>query len=321
MNIFFLNKFNERWKEQFRRLKEEFPQVEFTATFDPNERLIAIRKADAIISGRLTEDEIEQAENLKVLFVPFTGLNTFPLDLIKQRGIIISNTHANAKYVAERAVALALTLLGRVAEFHNDLKTGKWNRSIEGEDMWESLQGKRVGIIGLGSIGLHIAKFVKAFDCSVYGFNRSGKNPDTNLITEANSNLAHIIEQSDIIFVCLPLNSETKNILNDEIFAKMRGKYLINVGRGETISEDAAYNALKDGILKGAALDVWYNYPGKKTEPVYPAKKPFWEMPNVLLSPHKSSHTAQAINAMIDDTYENIRSFIINGKPKQTAKF
>lgn len=321
MNILFLNKFNERWKEKFLRLKEEFLLVEFTATFDPDERVSAIKKADAITAGRLNAEEIKQAANLKIIFVPFTGLNTFPLDIIKQKGIIISNTHANAKYAAEHAVALALALLGRVAEFHNDLRQGKWNRSIEGEDMWETIQGKHVGILGMGNIGIHIAKIVKVFDCTVYGFNRSGINPYPDAITEVNKDLVYIIEQSDIVFVCLPLNPETNNILNDKIFAKMNGKYLINVGRGETISEDAAYKALKDGILKGAALDVWYNYPGKKTEPVYPAKKPFWEMPNVLLSPHKSSHTVEAINAMIDDTYENIRSYIINGTPKQTAKF
>jgi phosphoglycerate dehydrogenase-like enzyme len=320
MNILFLNKFNDRWKEKFHMLKEEFPHVEFTATFNPAERSDVIKNADAIVSGRLTPEEIEQADKLKVIFVPFTGLNTFPINIIKQKGIIISNTHANAKYVAERAVTLALALLGRVAEFHHDLKHGKWNRSIEGEDMWETIQGKSVGILGLGNIGTHIARFVKPYGCTVYGFNRSGINPGPLAINEVSTNLLHVIEKSEIIFVTLPLNSETKNILNDEIFAKMQGKYLINVGRGETISEDAAYKALKDGILKGAALDVWYIYPGKKTVPVYPAKKPFWEMPNVLLSPHKSSHTAEAIKAMIDDTCENIRSFIIDGKPKQTAK-
>lgn len=320
MNILFLNKFNDRWKEKFRRLKEEFPEVEFTATFDPLERPEALKKADAVIAGRISPEEIEQASNLKVIFVPFTGLNTFPINTIKQKGIIISNTHANAKYVAERAVTLALALLGRVAEFHHDLKHGKWNRSIEGEDMWETIQGKSVGILGLGNIGTYIARFVKVFGCKVYGYNRSGVNPDPLAINEVSTDLLDVIGKSEIIFVTLPLNSETKNILNDEIFAKMQGKYLINVGRGETISEDAAYKALKDGILKGAALDVWYIYPGKKTVPVYPAKKPFWEMPNVLLSPHKSSHTVEAINAMIDDTYENIRSYINDGKPKQTAK-
>src|SRR5688572_21886485 len=272
MNILFLNKFNQRWKDKFRALKEEFPQVEFIATFNPDERPAALKNADAVVVGRISPDEITQSEKLKMIFVPFTGLNNFPIDIIKEKGIIISNTHANAPYVAERAVTLALALLGRVAEFHNDLKKGKWNRSIEDDDMWETLQNKNIGIIGLGHIGLNIAKFVKAFGCKVFGFNRSGDNPDNKLINEANGNLLYIIEQSEVIFVCLPLNSETKNIINAEILAKMKGKYIINVSRGETISEEGMYNALKDGTLKGAALDVWYNYPGKNPEPVFPAK-------------------------------------------------
>lgn len=320
MNILFLNKFNERWRERFRSLKEEFPQVEFTATFDPDERPDALKKADAVVVGRILPEEIEQAANLKIIFVPFTGLNTLPIDGIKQRGIIISNTHANAPYVAERAVTLALSLLGRVAEFHNDLKIGKWNRSIEDEDMWESIQNKTVGIIGLGHIGLNIARFVKAYNCKVFGFKRSADNPDKNIVDEVSPDIGYIIDKSEIVFVCLPLNPETKNIINADILAKMRRKYIINVGRGETISEEALYNALKDKILNGAALDVWYNYPGKKEEPVFPANYPFWELPNVLLSPHKSSHTNEAVSAMIDDTYENIRSYIINGTPKHTVK-
>jgi phosphoglycerate dehydrogenase-like enzyme len=100
----------------------------------------------------------------------------------------------------------------------------------------------------------------------------------------------------------------------------MKGKYLINVGRGDTVNEEGLYNALKDGTLAGAALDVWYNYPGKKEEPVFPANLPIYELPNVLLSPHKSSHTIEAINAMIDDTFENVRSYLLTGKPGNVVK-
>ncbi len=320
MNIVFLSKLDGQWEEKFRMLKEEFPKVNFTADINPDERIDALKSADAVVTGRISVDEIKQSENLKVIFVPFTGLNSFPLEIIKQKGVIISNTHANARYVAERAVTLALALLGRVAEFHNDLKAGKWSRSHDDADLWDSIQNKSVGIIGLGHIGLHIAKFIKAFGCNVYGFNRGSENPVKNIVDEVSNNLEYIIDKSDIVFVCLPLNSETKNIVNAEILAKMKGKCIVNVGRGETISEEGLYNALKDGTIKGAALDVWYNYPGKKPEPVYPAAKPFWELTNVLLSPHKSSHTIQAVNAMIDDTCENIRSYILSGKPKEIVK-
>ena len=70
----------------------------------------------------------------------------------------------------------------------------------------------------------------------------------------------------------------------------------------------------------GAALDVWYNYPGKNPEPIFPAHLPIYDLPNVLLSPHKSSHTIEGVNAMIDDTYENVRSYILNGKPNNAVE-
>ena len=95
----------------------------------------------------------------------------------------------------------------------------------------------------------------------------------------------------------------------------MKGKFLINVGRGKTVNEDGLYESLKNGILAGAALDVWFNYPGKSDEPVLPANKPFWELPNVVFSPHKSSSVEEAVKAMTDDTFENVRLYIKTGKP------
>jgi phosphoglycerate dehydrogenase-like enzyme len=265
--------------------------------------------------------EIEQAGNLKVIFIPFTGLNTFPVEIIKKKNIIISNTHANAPYVAERAVTLALSLLGRVVEFHNDLKLGKWNRSIEDNDMWTTLQNKTCGIIGYGNIGINIAKFLKAFKCNVIGFKKHTDNFKDDIADEITGDLSYVLNKSDIIFVCLPSANETKGLLGVELLMKMKGKYLINSGRSDTVDEEGLYNSLTSGVLAGAALDVWYNYPGKKVEPVFPANKPFWELPNVILSPHKSSHTTQAVKAMIDDTIENIRSYIITGIPDKIARF
>ncbi len=320
MKILFLNKFNERWKERYYALKKEFPNLDFVATFDPAQRPIELKDADAVVTGRLLENEIQNSPNLKVIFVPFTGLNTFPMEIIKSKGITVSNTHANAPYVAEHAVSLALGLLGRLPEFHNDLKKGFWHRSIEDEDMWTSLRGKKACIIGYGSIGSNIAKLLKPFGCYIIGFKRdapAAKDPYSDEIT---NNLQYAIGHSQIVFVTLPLSDSTKNLLSADILGSMKGKYLVNVGRGETVNEEGLYNTLKDGILAGAALDVWYNYPGKNPEPVFPAHLPIYDLPNVLLSPHKSSHTIEGVNAMIDDTYENVRSYILNGKPNNAAE-
>jgi phosphoglycerate dehydrogenase-like enzyme len=319
MNILFLNKFNDYWKEKFNKLKEEFPDVVFTASYNPDEREAALKNAEAVVTGRMSKKEIEDSLNIKVIFVPFTGLNTFNLDTIKNKNIIISNTHANASTVAEHAVALAFALLGRIVEFHNDLKKGVWHRSIEDKDKWTTIQNKTVGIIGYGHIGNYISRFLQPFGCNIIGFKKhkdSGERQNTRENTvEVSADLDYVINKSDIVFVCLPLNPETKDIINKDVLKNMKDKYLINAGRGETVNEEALYEALKDGVLAGAAIDVWYNYPGKKEEPVYPSAFPIYELPNVVISPHKSSHTNEAINAMIDDTFENIRTYILTGKP------
>lgn len=310
MNILFLNKLNGYWEKKFEELRNEFTKTEFTATFDPDERAEALSKADAVVCGRISEIEVNSSPMLKAIFVPFTGLNNFPLTLLGEKGIKIFNTHANAPYVAEHAVALALALLGRLSGFHDDLKKGKWNRSIEEDDMWVSMRGKRVGILGYGHIGRCIAELLVPYKVKVTGFKRYINKSNDELAELITDNFEHTVKNSDIIFNTLPLNPETKHIINAENIHIFKDKYLVTVGRGETISEDVLYNTLKENIIAGAAIDVWYNYPGKEPEPVMPAGKPFWELPNVLLSPHKSSHAIEAVNAMIDDTCNNIRKFL-----------
>jgi len=314
MNILFLNKLSEEWNAPLNKLKEEFPGVEFKINDNPGERINELQNSDAVIAGRLTAEEIESSENLKAVIVPFTGLNNFPIDTINKKNIKLYNTHANAPFVAEHAVAMALALMGKVVEFENDLKKGKWNRTKEADDMWTSIRNKNIGILGYGHIGKYIAKYLKAFDCFIIGFKRNVDSKSNDYADEISNNIDEVIAKSDVLFNVLPLNPETKHIINAEKIAKMKGKYIITVGRGETISEEAMYNGLKDGILAGAAIDVWYKYPGKSEEPVMPANFPFWELPNVVMSPHKSAHTAQAVRAMIEDTCENIRKFIISHK-------
>jgi phosphoglycerate dehydrogenase-like enzyme len=316
MKILFLSKLSDDWDDHIEKLRNEFPESEFVFNDDPQKRINELKNSDAVIAGRLTAEEVASSVDLKAIIVPFTGLNNFPLDTINERKIELYNTHANAPYVAEHAVALALALLGKVVEFQDDLKQGKWNRTKESDDMWISIRNRNIGILGYGHIGKYIAKYLKTFDCYVIGLRRSvGSLPDI-FVDEILSNIDEVIAKSDIIFNVLPLNSETKGIVNAEKIAKMKGKYIITVGRGETITEEAMYNGLKDGILAGAAIDVWYKYPGKSDEPVMPANFPFWDLPNVVMSPHKSAHTAEAVKAMIEDTCNNIRKFLISHKQK-----
>jgi lactate dehydrogenase-like 2-hydroxyacid dehydrogenase len=318
-NIVFLSRLTPQWDKGLEQLGSEFPDINFIKDSETSHRIDLLKNAEAAVCGKLTEEEVKLAANLKIVFVPFTGLNTFPLELLKERGIIISNTHANYNIVAEKAAALALALLGRVVEYDSDLRKGIWNLSLQRENMWTSLQNKTCGILGTGKIGSCIAKFTKAFNCLNIGFKKN-INILPEHIDEVSYNLEYVIDKSNIIFITLPLTKDTYHIIDEKVLAKMKNKYLINVGRGDLIVEEALYNALTNGTLAGAGLDVWYNYPGRSNNPVIPSNYPVHNLKNVVLSPHKASHTPEAIQAMIDDTIENIRTYLKTGTPKEIVE-
>lgn len=315
MEIVFLNTLNDYWNKKLPTLEREFPLVKFIKNNNLEDRLSLLKTADAVVSGRLSQEDLENAPNLKVLFVPFTGLNTFPVELLKEQNIFVSNTHANYNYVAEKAVSLALALLGRIVELHNDLQKGIWNLNLIPSNYWTTIQGKSCAVLGYGKIGRCIAKFLKAFDCKIIAFKRNCSNEEP-YADEVTNDLNDALKKCDLIFLTLPLTDKTKGIISKDVLENMKGKFLINVGRGDLIDEEGLYLALKNGILAGAAIDVWYNYPGRVApEPVYPSHYPIHELNNVVLSPHKSAHAKESIEAMIDDTINNIRTYLRTGVP------
>lgn len=274
-------------------------------------------KIDAVIGASLTEEQIEKAENLKIIFIPWTGADRLPWEVIKKREILVSNSHGNGKIVAERALSLALALLGRVVEYHKDLEKGIWHGFVKGfknEDLWISMQNKSVAILGTGVIGRHLAKLLKGFDCKIKGFKKHVE--DVEGFDKITNSLFEAIEDVDVIFLTLPLTNETYHIINKDILDKMAGKFLINVGRGELIDEDALYNALIEGKLAGFASDVWYEYPDKNREVVLPFHYPFHLFKNVVISPHVGGFTIEGQNGRIDELFENIVQYLKTGKPK-----
>lgn len=128
--ILFLNRLDDRWMESIRRLKREFSHVEMITYKEAESPRDLLPQADAIVTGYLSREEVRKASRLKAIFVPFAGVNMLPIEDIRQRSIIVSNAHGNAKYVAERALALALALLGRVVEYHEDLERGIWRGDL-----------------------------------------------------------------------------------------------------------------------------------------------------------------------------------------------
>ncbi len=317
MKVVFMNRLEESWQSEIEKLKREFPDSNFITFKDVKSTRDEMQSADVAVTGHISPEEIEKAENLKAIIVPWAGVNMLPWKEINEKKIKVANTHANASIVAERAIALCLAMTGKVVLYHNDLSRGIWHGFSGGnmtDDLWTSIRGKTCGIIGLGSIGLEMAKLLKGFDCKIVGFKKHPMKAPAEKVDEVTNDLEEVISKSEFIFVALPLTEETENLIDWDVLSRMKGKFLINISRGTIVSQKDLYNALKEGILAGAAIDVWYDYPLANDRVTLPSSYPIHDFPNVVLSPHVSGLTVESLRGMVADTLDNVRDFLKNGE-------
>lgn len=235
---------------------------------------------------------IQNLVNLRYIQVVSAGLDRVPVDEVKRRGIVLKN--ARGVYsgpMAEHAVWAALTLYRQRAYYMNNQAGHVWNklRSIP------ELAGKTVCILGCGSVGTACAERFGGMGCRVTGVNRT---PRENAAFEkifSFDDIAEALASADIVVVTLPLNNETRHLLNADRLARMKaGAILINIARGPLV-DTAALLAALDSRLGGAALDVF------EMEPL-PEDSPLWDHPTLLLTPHNSfmgEHNADRLNAVI----------------------
>lgn len=293
-------------------MEGEFPGSSFVVGLPEAEAHVP--EADVIVSTNPSTELIERAAAVKLIIVPITGVDHLPLDRLVERKIRLANAHGNARYVAERAVALILAYYGRVVEFHNDL-TGKdkwhgfWVRQGIA-DSWRTIHGRRVSIIGAGEIGRHTARFLKAFDTTVVGFRRTRMPKPPEHFDSMVYDLDEAIDAGEVIVIALPSTPETVGLFGARRLGRMEGKLLVNVGRGDIIDEEALYEGLKKGSPEGAALDAWWNYPTDGRTDGPPCNYPLYQLPNVVASPHLAGYVEEAVAASIKQTGENLRRFL-----------
>jgi phosphoglycerate dehydrogenase-like enzyme len=280
------------------------------------ETLAQFSELDAVVANPLDVSYFERSTRLKALFVPFVGVNHLPAELLLERGVAVFNCHGNAESVAERALAMTLAGFGRIIEFHNDLRQGIWHGfwvNKGREDFWHSIFRKRCTILGAGAIGQSLAGLLKAFGCSVAGYRRKQSAPLPPGFDTMSADLVQAVTGAEIVFVTLPLTELTRGLVDAHVLSAMKGAYLVNVGRGDVVVEADLYQALVDGTLSGAALDVWYTYPEKGCTEGWPSRFPFHELPNVVLSPHVAGSTHEAVDMNVIQTVENVQRWVLTG--------
>lgn len=242
----------------------------------------------------------------KAVFVPYTGLNRFPLEALKSKGVKVINTHAKAKLVAERAFTLCLSVLGKILPYHQALnEEGRWlTREKWGHEFWRSLNHLNVGIVGMGHIGQHLLHYLAPFHCNIINLNR---DLNKDLADKYVAGIEELLQESDVIFLACALNDQTIGIINKNHLDLLENKVIINVARGPVLDEETLYLGLKNGLLYGAGIDVWYQYP--KPDPIQPSKYDLTKFSNLIMSPHASCHADNFKNDYYDDIFMQINNF------------
>ena len=302
------------WSGRLASLSRAFPDHYFVT--DPAEAATAAGTLDALLASRVEPSLLEAASSLKALFLPITGVNHLPLELLSRKGVRVFNVHGNAESVAQCALAMTLAFYGRLVEYHEDLRRRVWHGFWVGkgaEDEWSSLFRRSCAIFGTGAIGQALARMLKAFDCEVVGYRRRGGEPAPPGFDRIEPDFRRAVEDAELLFVALPLSRETEGLFSKELLLSAKGKFLVNVGRGKVVDEEGLYLALRDGVLKGAAVDTWYQYPPPGSAGGAPSRFPIHELPNVILSPHVGGSTREANVIAADQCVENISEWLRTG--------
>lgn len=277
-------------------LKKQGHEVVIYPDRKPEMNIERAAGADVVVESNmpLRKDFLDACPNLKMLSIAFTGLDHIDMDECKRRGITVMNAAGySTEAVAEETICMMIGLYRHVIE--NDRIT----RSCKGPSMapGREIAGKTVGIIGMGAIGQRTAALAQAFGCKVLAWNRTPKQVQGVTFVDKET----LLKESDIIALHIALNNETRNFLTAKDFKMMKSSAIIvNAARGPVVNTNDLAEALKNGIIAGAALDV---YDG---EPPLSNDNSILTAPNTLLLPHIGFSTEEAFKERLKIVVNNI---------------
>jgi D-3-phosphoglycerate dehydrogenase / 2-oxoglutarate reductase len=271
-----------------------------------------IGDAEAVVNirayAKFTDRVLVGCPRLRLISIWGTGTDNVDLAACRARGVAVTNTPGvNARAVAEHTVALMLAITRRIPAMDRDARAGQWPRGL-----LVQLEGLTVGLIGLGAIGGRVAELLRPFGvhllASTYG-------PDNGRAARAGARhvpIETLLRESDIVSLHLLLSADTRGYLGRDRLALMKPTaFLVNTARGAIVDKTALLDALREGRIAGAALDVFHE------EPI-PQGDPILGLPNVVLTPHNGGQTREVIDAGILRAAENVELFL-SGRPRDVV--
>ncbi|MCI8350899.1 MAG: hydroxyacid dehydrogenase [Oscillospiraceae bacterium] len=269
---------------------------------DPAVQIERAKDADVIMIANmpLRGQVIENCPNLKFIDVAFTGVDHVDLEAAKRRGVKVSNAAGySTQAVAELALCMMLSLSRNVPQVEKRCREGGTKDGLVGFE----IQGKAVGIVGAGTIGTRLAQLLAPFSCRVLAYSRHPREDKKGLVEYVT--LDALLEQSDVVTLHCPLTDETRGMIGREQLAKMKPTaLLINTARGPVVDAAALAEALNEGRIAGAGVDVF------DVEPPLPAESPLLHSKNTLVTPHVAFASAESMEARAGIVFDNIRAWM-----------
>jgi len=268
-----------------------------------------IKDADVLVFNKtvMNENLLKDASNVKLLCVTATGYDNIDIPYAKSRGIAACNIKDySTPAVVQHTFALALSVLEKIRYYDEYVTSGKYSEQLgfsHFEEKYFELKGKTWGIVGLGNIGRGVAKVAEAFGCKVIFYSASGNNNTTEY---ERVDFDTLLRESDILSLHCPLTDKTRNLMNLEAFKKMKpSAVLVNVARGPVINDADLCQALKEGMIAGAGLDVLSKEPMEKTNPL----TEIMGTNKLLITPHMAWASVEARTRCMEEVYKNIEAF------------
>jgi phosphoglycerate dehydrogenase-like enzyme len=290
------------------RLRRDFPHHTFLDAWDRDTLRRLLPDADVAFTPFVDSDIFASATRLRWVQSPAVGVgNLMFAELLASDVVITSARGIRARAIAEHVLGVTIALARKLPVAIRAQAAHRWAQDeLEGASVdVRTLHGRRMGIVGLGSIGLELVKIAAPFGFRISAIRRRATEPPPSGVEHVwpPDRLPDLLAQSDVVVLAAPHTPETKRLIGRrEIDCIKRGAFLINIARGKLIDDEAVIEALRDGRLGGAALDVF-------TQEPLDASSPYWDLPNVIVTPHVSGALQDYWTPLVALFSENLRRF------------